>query len=188
MLDVMLHQAGLTGVGLWSMSRALAKSDDRYKAALAGADQPRMGDLDGRGNLSERKFAEFGQYMLSVALDQVEFMRRLFALEDLEQRARGYFERVRVDLKPESALLYIHALRAGEFERMEAARITGKPERTARDLLSALVDEALLVSDTPRGKVRAGFPPHALGTLFPNLYPMGDLESRPGTKKAVRKA
>lgn len=186
LLDAMLKQAGLTGVGLWSMSRALAKSDDRYKDALAGADHSRMSDLDGRGNLSERKFADFGQYMLEVALDQVKFMRRMFALEDLEPRARGYFERVRVDLKTESAHLYIHALRSGEFERMEAARITGKPDRTARDILAALLDEDLLVSDTPRGKVRAGFPPHALGTLFPNLYPMGDLDTRP-YKKAGRK-
>jgi DNA-binding IclR family transcriptional regulator len=59
---------------------------------------------------------------------------------------------------------------------MEAGRITGLPERTARDVLAALLEEGFLVSDSPRGKVRVGFPIKALGTLLPNLYPAGDLD------------
>jgi DNA-binding IclR family transcriptional regulator len=64
----------------------------------------------------------------------------------------------------------------GAFERGEAAHLTCIPERTARNILSQLVREGFLVSDTPKGKVYAGFPAHALGSLLPNLYPAGDVD------------
>lgn len=178
-LDAMLRNCGINGASLWSMSRGFAKTEAEYKHALALADQPRMGDLDGRGNLSEQRLAEFCTYALNTAIDQARFMAHLFSLENFQTRAQGYFHRVRFDLKPESLHLYLHAFSTGEFERMEAGRITGLPERTARNVLGAMLDEGLLESDSPKGKVRIGFPIHALGSLLPNLYPAGDVDILP---------
>ena len=178
-IDAMLRECGVNGTCLWSMSRGFAKTADEYKAKLAGADQPRMGDLDGRGNLSEKRLAEFCDYAMRTAIDQATFMARMFSLDNFKFRAENYFQKVRFDLKPQSAHLFIHAFRHGEIERMEASRITGLAERTARDVLNTLVLEGFLVSDSPRGKVRVGFPMHALGTLLPNLYPAGDLDLDP---------
>lgn len=175
-IDAMLRECGVNGASLWSMSRGFAKTADQYKSKLAGADQPRMGDLDGRGNLSESRLAEFCEYAMQTAIDQATFMAKMFALDHFTFRAEHFFRKVRFDLKPESAYLFIHAFSAGAFERMEASRLTGLPERTARDVLNALVQEGFLVSDTPRGKVRVGFPMHALGSLLPNLYPAGDFD------------
>lgn len=174
--DAMLRQCGVGGAGLWSMSRGFAKTAEEYKARLAAADQPRMGDLDGRGNLSEKRLAEFCEYAMQTAIDQARFMARMFALDHFRFRAEHFFRKVRFDLKPESLHLFLHAFATGEFERMEAGRLTGLPERTARDVLNALVREGFLISDTPRGKVRAAFPMHALGSLLPNLYPAGDMD------------
>lgn len=178
-IDAMLRQCGVNGTCLWSMSRGFAKTAEEYKARLAGADQPRMGDLDGRGNLSEKRLAEFCEYAMQTAIDQATFMTRMFSLDKFKFRVENYFRKVRFDLKPESAHLFIHAFSNGEIERMEASRITGLPERTARDVLSTLVLEGFLVSDSPRGKIRVGFPMHALGSLLPNLYPAGDLDLDP---------
>ena len=50
-----LHRIPLQGLGLWSVSRGLARRYVEYKAALSRADAPRRNDLDGRGNLSKRK-------------------------------------------------------------------------------------------------------------------------------------
>jgi hypothetical protein len=50
-------------------------------------------------------------------------------------------------------------------------------------VLGALLQEGFLVSDSPRGKVRVGFPMHALGSLLPNLYPAGDLDLDPEALK-----
>ena len=175
-LDTMLRECGLNSAGLWSMSRGFAKSSEEYKTRLADADQTRHSDLDGRGNLSESALVEFCRYAMKTASDQVKFMESLFSFGKFEDRCMHYFLKVRHDIRPESAYLYIHAFRFGEFERGESTRLTGCSERTARDILARLISEGFLISDTPKGKVRAGFPVHALGTLFPNLYPAGDLD------------
>lgn len=178
-LDAMLRECGVNGGCLWSMSRGFAKTSDEYKASLAAADEHRTGDLDGRGNLSEKRLAEFCAYALQTAIDQARFMGKMFSLENFRSRADGYFQRVRFDLKPESAHLFLHAFGMGAFERGEAGRITGLSERVARDVLGNLLAEGFLLSDTPKGKVRVGFPVHALGSLLPNLYPAGDVDITP---------
>jgi Fic family protein len=65
----------------------------------------------------------------------------------------------------------MEALIRGEFERGEIARITVLPERSARRVLSDVIQLGLLASDTPKGKVSLRFPAHALEDLFPRLYP-----------------
>ena len=187
-IDAMLRECCVNGASLWSMSRGFAKTAEEYKAKLADADQPRTSDLDGRGNLSEKRLAEFCAYAMQTAIDQANFMARMFALDNFRFRAEHFFQKVRFDLKPESAHLFIHAFGNGAFERMEASRLTGLPERTARDVLNALTMEGFLVSDTPRGKVRVGFPMHALGSLLPNLYPAGDLDADPQALRLLVKA
>lgn len=178
-LDAMLRACGVNGACLWSMSRGFAKTADEYKTQLDRADEHRLGDLDGRGNLSEKRLAEFIEYALRTAIDQARFMAGMFSLQHFPARVDGYFRRVRFDLKPESAHLFLQAFRLGEMERGEASRITGLAERTARDVLAQLLAEGLLLSDSPKGKVRVGFPVHALGSLLPNLYPAGDVDLTP---------
>lgn len=175
-LDAMLKKSGMSSIGLWSMSRGFAKSEKDYKYKLDAADEHRMGDLDGRGNLSEQRLAEFCEFSLGVAKDQVNYMAQMFSLEKIEQRCWQYFNVMQDDIRPEAAHLYLQAFQRGEFERGEASRLTGLSERTARDVLSNLVKSGFLISDSPKGKVRAGFPLQALGTLLPNLYPAGDLD------------
>ena len=187
-LDAMLRECGVNGSCLWSMSRGFAKTSDDYKTQLAGADEHRMGDLDGRGHLSEKRLSEFIEYSLRTAVDQAKYMGSMFALENFQARVEGYFNRVRFDLKPESAHLFLHAFRLGEFERGEASRITGLSERVARDVLGQLLDEGFLLSDSPKGKVRVGFPVHALGSLLPNLYPAGDVDITPEQLKRFIRA
>lgn len=50
------------------------------------ADTPRQGDLDGRGNLSLKALHEFVEWLLNVALDQVQFMTELFDFDGLRAR------------------------------------------------------------------------------------------------------
>ncbi len=46
-------------------------------------------------------------------------------------------------------------------------RVTNLSERTARDLLAALVADGVLASDTPKGPVSLQFPLRAAEMLFP---------------------
>ena len=172
MSHAMAHEAGIAAHGLWSISRGLARgleSRKDYKRMMDHADMPRQGDLDGRGNLSQRALADFTLWFLRVCVDQVTFMSGLFDLSTLAKRLRSHAERS--GLKPEAARLLEEALMRGEFERGEAGRITGLPERTARRVFNDVISLGLLASETPKGPVSLRFPADALDVLFPKLFP-----------------
>jgi Fic family protein len=169
----MAHIAGIGAHGLWSISRGLARgleSRGEYKRMMDHADMPRQGDLDGRGNLSQRALTEFTLWFLRVCLDQVTFMSGLFELDSLARRLLNYVEHSQT-LKPEAGRLLEEALIRGEFERGEVPRITGLPERTGRRLFNDVIAAGLLASDTPKGPVSLRFPIEALEILFPRLFP-----------------
>ena len=172
MSHAMMCWAGVGAHGLWSVSRGLARgleSRTEYFRMMDHADSPRQGDLDGRGNLSEKTLQEFTQWFLEVCLDQVEFMSAQFELNRLDAR----YERLVAShdtLKPEASALLKEALRSGQFERGQASRITGLPGRTAQRVLQDVIAEGLLASTTPKGPVSLRFPASTLDSLFPRLY------------------
>jgi Fic family protein len=177
-----LFRIPIQGFGLWSVSRGLARRSAQYKAALAEADNLRRNDLDGRGNLSNEALVRFCRFFLEICLDQVEYMGRLLRLEGLLARIGQYID-MRVSgtipqpqsskrLRMEASWMLREVLIRGESPRGEVIAASGLKERTGRDLLGQLLHEELLVSDTPKGAVRLGFPVHAAGWYFPELYPM----------------
>jgi Fic family protein len=173
MSHAMAYKAEIGSHGLWSISRGLARgleSRGEYKSMMDHADMPRQGDLDGRGNLSQRALSDFVLWFLRVALDQVKFMSSLFELDTLARRLRVFVERSE-RLRPEASHLLEEALIRGEFERGGVARITGLPERSARRVLSDVIGVGLLASETPKGAVSLRFPVDALEILFPRLFP-----------------
>ena len=172
MSHAMAHTAGVGAHGLWSVSRGLARgleSRSEYKQMMDYADMPRQNDLDGRGNLSLRALKEFTLWFLKVCLDQVTFMSGLLEIEALLGRFKKYIAQSET-LKPESLRLLEEALMRGEYDRGEAARITGLPERSARRVLNDVVAEGLLASATQKGPVSLRFPTDSLEILFPRLY------------------
>jgi Fic family protein len=173
MSHAMAWSANIGSRGLWSISRGLSRgleSRADYKQMMDRADSPREGDLDGRGNLSQKALQEFVLWFLRVCLDQIAFMSGLFELDRLAERFKTYVLRS-PDLKPEAVALLQEALIRGQFERGEVGRITGLPERTARRVLNDVLRAGLLASETPKGAVSLRFPADALEDLFPRLYP-----------------
>ena len=184
----MLAALGYSG-GLWSPLRGFARSTERYHALLAAADEPRRGDLDGRGNLSQQALVDWIGYVLSVCQDQVAFMSGLLRLGDMERRIAAclvYEEQTLRSGVRLAALRPLHylfvtdsALERGEFKAM-----LGLGERTAGTVLKALLGRRLLVSDSPQGPLRFGLPLQALRFYFPALWPEAeadDGDSRVGT-------
>ncbi len=168
-----LRRLGLTD-GIWSVSRGLARSADEYREKLQGADQARLGDLDGRGALSEKKLIEFCEYFLSTCIDQVSFMESLLKPAELLRRIEMYC-RDESDAKrlPDKAYTLLReALLMGSFERGKAAEITGFQERKGRQILAELLEKGLLISDHHRAPVRLGFPLDVVERWFPTLYPV----------------
>ena len=124
MSHAMLKRLGV-GSSLWSVSRGLARNVTQYKSLLMGADEPRRGDLDGRGSLSERALVEFCTFFLSVGMDQVEFMASILEPSELLRRMEIYCEdEVRADRLPKGSFpLLREALLAGEIERGRAPEL-----------------------------------------------------------------
>lgn len=180
--DAYFLRSRVGGYGLWNVSRGLARGRESYRAQLAAGDALREGDLDGRGNLSDRTLMEFCAFFLQVCLDQARYMDGLLALNGLVSRLEGYVqlrekgvvpgpEGVAAPLRSEVTEVLRAAVVEGEITRGEVARLIGMSERTGRDVLRGLLDEGLLVATSERGPVRLGFPAHAAGYLFPGLYP-----------------
>jgi Fic family protein len=161
--------------GLWTISRGLARQKSDYQSELANADEKRMNDYDGRGYLSQRYLGQFCQFFLGVAVDQVEFMRELLALESMLNRISGYGERRESskELPRGSAAVLGELFLRGEMARGEAARIIGASPRTAQKVIGVLLEQRLITSGSPKGPLRLGFPADAAGHYFPNLYPAG---------------
>ena len=173
MSHAMALNAGIGAHGLWSISRGLARGlRDRseYKSMMDAADSPRMSDTDGRGNLSAKALLEFVTWFVEVALDQVKFMGNLFEFDRLRERLQQYVSGAQ-GLGVEARALIDEVFLRGQLPRGEAARITKRPERTARDILGKLVKAGLLESETPKGDVFLHLSSDSAQFLFPMLFP-----------------
>jgi Fic family protein len=170
--------------GLWSVSRGLARNQDSYYRHLAAADRHREGDLDGRGNLSERGLSAWCEWFLHVCRDQVDFMWSMLNLDAVKPRIIGLIAaRAAQDsrYRPETALALFHLFATGPLSRADFFRITGLGQRTAQSALAHLLQVGLVTSPDHRSSVRIAFPLDSLLHIFPELYPEAE-SSRPLVK------
>lgn len=181
--DAYFTRFNLGGYGLWNVSRGLARKRDSYRSHLAAADHPREGDLDGRGNLSDRTLTEFCKFFLEICLDQAEYMNNLLSLNKFLDRLEKYVALRNAGLiagekgeplsalHPRVATVLKTLATTGEISRGEVFGIIEMSERTGRNILKELLDEGLLVARSEKGVVRLGFPATAASYWFPDLYP-----------------
>lgn len=190
-----LERAGVPGAvdGLWSLSRGFSRNRDRYREMLAACDSRQRHDLDGRDLLSPRALADFTRFFLETCRDEIAFMQRALRPDALMDRIARYVGLRNGAMAPggplhgEAASLLRDVALRGEVPRGEAGRITGMATSEARKILSALVKERLLVSDTPKGPVRLSIPAHAAPFLIPDLYP-ADLVLRDEPRSVIEAA
>jgi Fic family protein len=160
--------------GLWSLSRGLARHRDSYYQHLRDADNRRINDLDGRGNLSDRALGEFCRFILQTMLDQIEFMSGLLQLETLSTRLDRYLQFEVLTLKTKArerlARLLKAALLEGEIDRGRVGEIVGLRGTSAREIIRLAVSEELLDSQTERGPLSLVFSAKTLESYFPQLY------------------
>src|SRR6266498_978547 len=117
-------------------------------------------------------------------LDQAQYMDSLLALNCFLDRLDKYVHLRKSGVAPgpprnrgktlrqEVSPVLRAAAIEGEITRGEAFGLIGMSERLGRDIVGSLLEEGLLVSDSLRGPVRLGFPAHAAGYWFPDLYPL----------------
>ena len=162
--------------GLWSVNRGLARQRERYYEMLDSADSARQGDLDGRGNLSQKMLWEWCRYFVELCEDQVNFMGTMLDLPKLKDRLRAYVVVKGVtegltEYRKEAILPLQTVAVSGAMSRGYFICMTWLEERTGRKVVSRFLADGLLKSDGHRGELSIGFPMAALNILLPNLYP-----------------
>jgi Fic family protein len=173
MSHAMLLDLGV-GSALWSISRGLARQSTEYKRLLMAADESRRGDLYGRGALSQSALIDFCRFFLESCRDQVRFMRELLDPSELQRRMELYVrdEEDAGRLPQRSFMILREALLSGELERKRVPGLIDASERTARRVLSVLLEKRLLVAESHRASLRLGFPIDVVERWFPRLYPV----------------
>eukprot|EP01036_Dinobryon_divergens_P036044 gene36044-46836_t len=156
---------------LWSVARGLARSSAEYKAHLAACDEPRRGDRDGRGTLSEVALAQFVAFFLKTCIDQISFMEELIQPERLRVRVGLWAEEeIRLGTLPPKAKDVLEAiLYHGELPRSRLAEIVGTGERQARRIVSSLTDFGVVKSESSRAPLQLAFPATLASRWMPGL-------------------
>ena len=174
-----LHAQGLTN-GLWSPLRGFARSEEKYRGMLKAADEHRRGDLDGQGNLTEAGLIDWISYTLETCIDQVRFMRKLLDVGSMRERIQAaliFEESKKTGVRKEAALA-LHYLFSTNSELGRAAfkQMTGLGERVATDLISSLLKNGYLATDSAYGALRFAIPRSALRFYFPDLWPEAEAD------------
>jgi Fic family protein len=158
---------------VWSIARGLARNVDAYKGHLAACDQTRRNDLDGRGHLSEENLVEFTKFFLTMCIDQVTFMEGLMQPDRLRARILLWAEEeIRLNkVPPKSGAVLEALLYRGELARGDAAGIVSTGDRQARRVVSALLEQGVLTSESTRAPLRLAFPATLASRWMPGLFP-----------------
>ena len=160
--------------GLWSMNRGLARNREDYYSFLSGADSPRHGDLDGRGNLSEKMLWKWCEWFIHIANDQVSLMEKILNLPEMRKNIEAlisFRSSQDKEIRREAIVPLYHLYLAGPTKRGDFLQMTGLGERTARSLLSKLLQSGIVTSENHKAPVKLAFPLDSLQFLLPNLYP-----------------
>jgi Fic family protein len=160
---------------LWSLSRGLARQHKDYYRVLTMADRPREGDLDGRGQMSRKRYFEFIEFMLQVCHDQVDYMTAALEPSHLRERvirAFRYNETItQQGIRPDSAPAIIALISQGSLPRSEIKVFTGLTPRPAIDELTRLIKLGLVESKTAKSRtVTPGLPAWFAQDVFPDLH------------------
>ncbi|MBE0471526.1 MAG: Fic family protein [Methyloprofundus sp.] len=169
-----LYKLGLASP-LWSLSRGLARQQTQYYAALAAADRRRLGDTDGRGQLSQQGLFDFLRFMLRVSLDQINYMIACLdtpLLADRVERAFATNEKlIRAGVRVESAKAITILLKFGRVKRGDFKIYTGLNDRYATGQLTKLIELGLVGSKTPKARdLTAKLPVWFAQLIFPDLH------------------
>jgi len=170
-----LATIGINRGNLWSLSRGFSRDKQWYMTNLQSADSP---DESRRG-FDQAFFADYCMYFLEVCLDQIRFLDDILALNRIDARIEGYLldrdkSRGAISpLDPRAGRLLKALFLQGSVPRGKAQSIMGmdsQSDRHARRIVSQLIKEGLVVSESHRAPLMIGFPAPVLRYYFPDLF------------------
>ncbi|KEA61847.1 hypothetical protein ADIMK_3994 [Marinobacterium lacunae] len=158
---------------LWSIARGLARCEAKYKQHLVACDQPRRGDMDGRGSRSESALADFTEFFLQTCIEQVTFMEELVHPDKLRKRISVWaVEEIHIGrLPPQAGNILDALLNCGELTPAEVPSIAGAGEHQARHMVSVLKEFGIVTSESIHAPLKIAFPASLASRWMPGLFP-----------------
>jgi Fic family protein len=166
---------GINRGNLWSLSRGFSRNKQWYMTNLQSADSP----AKGKKSFDQEFFADYCLYFLEVCLDQIQFMDKILGLNRIDARIESYIRdrdkrRGAIEpLDPRAAGLLKALFLQGEIKRGEARSLMGmddRSERHARRIVSQMLQEGLVRSESHRAPLAISFPSKVLRYYFPDIF------------------
>jgi Fic family protein len=166
-----LTACGVNRHNLWSLSRGLSRKKSQYMFELWATDSIEQE----QGHFFDADLtADFCAFFFTICLDQIDFMEQLLRLDQIESRIDWYVESRRKQhpksIHTEAARLLRAVFMRGAVARGEASEILNMSARSARRIVSNLLEDGLLCSESHRAPLTIGLPVAVLPYYFPDLY------------------
>lgn len=156
---------------VWSLARGLYQRREAYYSALAKADRAREGDLDGRGQLSQKHYFAFIEFMLDVCHEQVDYMAESFSANRIHERVTHAFNsnlNLDVGIRPGDAETVKVLLAKGSLQLQKFKILAGLQADAA---LKRMIDLGLVCRRSSRPDVlEPAIPTWLAQELFPDLH------------------
>lgn len=159
---------------VWSLPRGLYQRREAYYSALAKADRAREGDLDGRGQLSQKHYFAFIEFMLDVCHEQVDYMAEALSANRIIERVTIAFNsnlNLDEDLRPGDAETVKALLARGSLQLEEFKILSGLQDLRVEDEVKRMIDLGLVCRRSSKPDVlEPAIPIWLAQGLFPNLH------------------
>ena len=159
---------------VWSLARGLCQRREAYYSALAKADRAREGDLDGRGQLSQKHYFAFIEFMLDVCHEQVDYMAEALSTKRIQERVTHAFNsnlNLDAGVRPAHAETVKELLAKGSLQLEEFKILAGLQDLQADAALKRMIDLGLVCRRSSRpDALEPAIPIWLAQELFPNLH------------------
>lgn len=169
-----MARCGVNRANLWSLSRGLSQRRGRYFSFLSAGNPQPMDENRDKITFQSDNTAMFCQGFLTIAKEQVDFMKDQLRLRSVSERIDAF---AATELKAQFGIRSMDAGRLlrvvfqnGQLERQQAYEVLGSLKlRTAQTIVSGLVQDGYLESQSHKSPLTIGLPAKAMSAYFPDL-------------------
>jgi fido (protein-threonine AMPylation protein) len=173
-LEASLIALGLDAKGAWTPARGFARARAGYYDALAGADDERWHDAEGRGDRSMPGLVRWCRSVLRVMREQADFVATLLAPNVWRMRLRHALTGPTGRAVDAEYRLVAAAWELGPLPRAALARESGVPPRSVSRLCNSLIERgwlrAVTGDDRRSAPVVGAMPIESARIVFPGLF------------------
>jgi hypothetical protein len=161
MVDYLLSQH-LSSYGTWYFTKGIYQNSIEYEKYI--------------NDQETYPLEKFQTFMLNIANSEINLLQSYLKLPYLYEKLMHYIDYTRspyyqnMALSKHTEVLTKELLLCGEIKRGDVQKIIGKEQRTATTLISELLKQDYITTDSPKGAIRLKFTMQIASFVFPKLF------------------